>query len=91
MTQISEGFEEFPENTPAPGELGSKWPTEWHTINVITEVEARQTSFDTFQLRSKTHTITLNKEGFDLYRSGPDELFSKWLNENHIKIEPLDV
>lgn len=68
-------------------DASESWPTDWHIINVITGVEARQISMDTFQLKTASHTVTLNQEGFNLYRSGPAEAFDKWLDEHHIVSE----
>lgn len=76
--------------TSTPNTPPSDFPTEWHMIDAITKVECRQTSEDTYQLRSKTHIVTLNREGFDLYRHGPDAEFDKWLDENHIVSEKRD-
>ncbi len=64
--------------------------SDWHVIDAITGIEARQISFDTFQIKSSSHILTLNREGFNLYREGPTDAFEKWLDENHIVAEMLD-
>lgn len=56
---------------------------DWHIIDCLTQVECRQISLDTYQLRSPTHEITINKEGFDLYREDRDK-FEKWVDDNKV-------
>ena len=57
------------------------FPTEWHVIDSIAGIECRQTSEETYQLRSSSHIITVNQEGFDLYRDNSDAgraIFEDW-------------
>lgn len=63
---------------------------EWHMINQLTRTECRQMSDDTFQLRTPSHMITINKEGFDLYRLDPIA-FEKWLDDNSIVATPRNT
>lgn len=63
------------------------YPEQWHMFDAIEEIECRRISIDTYQLRSPTHIITLNEEGFELYRDGSPEgvlKFSEWMGENHV-------
>lgn len=67
--------------------------SDWHIINEPLRVESRQVSLDTYQLRSPTHTVTLNKEGFDLYRDGSHQgmvVFEDWCERNNIVAIPRD-
>lgn len=77
------------------------YPTEWHMIDAINNIECRQMSYDSYQLRSRVHTITINKEGLDLFRESMTDTYmsgtvgSKWnkyLRDNYhnIKSEPRD-
>ncbi len=68
-----------------PPEEGAIYPTEWHLFDAIANVECRQLSDDTFELRSPTHSITVNRVGFDLYRDNTQEgreTFEKWFDEH---------
>lgn len=63
------------------------YPTDWHSIDANTEVSCRQLSDNTYQLRSPTHTLTLNKEGFDLYRDNTLQgqvIFGDWCARNNV-------
>ncbi len=62
------------------------YPTKWHVINDPIGLECRQISVDTYELRTATHVVRVNKEGFDLYRES-DVLFDKWLKDNNIPIQ----
>ncbi|MFY3742100.1 MAG: hypothetical protein HMLIMOIP_002564 [Candidatus Nitrosomirales archaeon] len=69
------------------------FPTPWHMINALLEVECRQLDFDTYELRSPSHTLTLNKEGFNLYRDDSTQgqvIFEDWLDRNNIVSVPRD-
>ena len=63
------------------------FPTDWHTIDAITGIECRQLTEDTYQLRSPSHSLTVNKEGFDLYRddtAAGHAIFEDWCHRNNI-------
>lgn len=69
------------------------WPTDWHMLDDILKIECRQLSADTYQLRSLSHSITLNSEGFNLYRDHTPQgqvIFEDWCNRNQIVSEPRD-
>lgn len=74
--------------TPIPTD--SEFTDEWHMINQLTRTECRQLSDDTFQLRNASHTLTVNKEGFDLYRSDTPA-FEKWMDDNSIVATPRNT
>lgn len=65
----------------------SEYPTDWHMIDDIAKVQCRQVSHDTYQLRTYTHVMTINKEGFDLYRAD-DQAFDEWCTKNKIVAIP---
>lgn len=67
---------------------GPLYPTEWHQLDISDEVDCRQLSDDTFQLRWPGFTQTIDKVGFDLYRQNEDltpgySKFDSWCEENH--------
>lgn len=71
------------------------YPTEWKLIDFLPDhvdsngIECRQTSDDTFQLRSDTHVLTISKEGFNLFRDADNsEKWNKWLYDNKVKSTP---
>ncbi|HEY0771015.1 MAG TPA: hypothetical protein VGD31_11850 [Sphingobacteriaceae bacterium] len=68
----------------------TSYPTDWHTADELNKIEVRQTSEDTFQLRSPTHTITITKEGFDIFRSSNLGLWNSYLANNNIEFHPRD-
>lgn len=69
---------------------GGIYPTKWVMLDPDTQIQYRQTTDNTYQLKSLSHILTINKEGFDLYRYGSIEDFEIWLAENHLKAEMLD-
>lgn len=69
----------------------SDWPTDWHSIDVELNAECRQVSHDTFQVRSPTHMVTINSEGFNLWRDNSLDgqlTFEHWLDDQGIRPEP---
>ena len=62
----------------------SDFPSEWHMIDAVHQVEVKQLDSDTFVLRSPTHEVAVTAEGFNLYRtSGKD--FETWMDENLVE------
>ncbi len=70
MTQTAEEFEKF--------------PTVWRDVDQEYGWQVRQTSLDTWQLRSRTHVVTIDTEGFNLFRSGNEAVWEKYLTDNSI-------
>lgn len=66
----------------------SKYPTEWHSIDETNYILCRQTSDDTYQLKDSHNGITLNTEGFNLWRSNL-AAFIKWRDETGVEPERL--
>lgn len=60
------------------------FPTEWHPVNDPMGVEVRQLSDDTYELRSPSHTITIDSEGFNHYRTS-DSTFEMWMFNHKIE------
>lgn len=63
------------------------YPTEWVAFNDTTEY--RGLTADTFEIRSPTHFLVLNREGFKLYveRDGTvyaNLIFEDWLARHNI-------
>lgn len=80
MTPTLDASEQYPE-------MPEGYYTDWHMVNDLLKVEVRQLSDDTFQLKSPTHSITINREGFDLYRDGSvagQAIFDDWCLRNKI-------
>lgn len=83
-------------NTPSLSEEvkeDERFPTDWRPVNVISGIDCRQLSFDTFELRSASHTLVVTKEGFNLYRDGSQEgqmRFEKYLEDNGIELIPRE-
>lgn len=78
-------------NTPSTSiEEKPIYPTEWHMLDSLTHVECRQLSDDTYQLRSATHSITINTEGFNIYRESVASKWNRWLEANDIQSIPRD-
>jgi hypothetical protein len=74
-------------------ETSDTYPTEWHHIDILKGVECRQMSDDTFQLRSISHMLTVDREGFNHYRNGTiDGLrkFEDWMAKHEIVSVPRD-
>jgi hypothetical protein len=70
-----------------------EYPTEWRLLDEHFNIECRQLSLDTYQLRNELSVLTVNKEGFNLYRDGSFQgaiVFNDWLKRNNINIEPRD-
>jgi len=70
-----------------PADSVSEYPTKWHPIDALNGVECRQLSDDTYQLRSPITVITINAEGFALYRDHTFDgqlSFNVWLRDNNI-------
>jgi hypothetical protein len=71
----------------------NSFPSDWHPIDILKGVECRQVSLDTFQLRSASHMLTLNREGFDYYRNGTTrgfQQFEEWMIKHEIVSVPRD-
>lgn len=68
----------------------SIYPTDWHLMDVIAGIECRQLSDDTYELRSATTSLTLNKEGFEIFRRGNVAEWRQWLRDNNI-VTTLDT
>ncbi len=64
--------------------ISSSFAKEWRVIDVIANIKCRQLTEDTFQLKSPSHVITVNREGFDLYRTNIDA-FETWVDDHEIK------
>lgn len=62
-------------------------PTPWRDLDIVQGVEVRQTSDDTWQLRTLKHYVTLNREAFDYYLDGDMELFGEWMHKNKIEYQ----
>jgi len=61
-------------------------------IDSISEIECKMFSLDTYQLRSPTHIITVNKEGFEYFKDSNQEKWNHWLMVNNIKsVKRTDV
>lgn len=86
-TPDEHGFPEYPGNTPAPGEL-DKFSHDWRILDAEKEIECKQISLDTFQLRSSTHVVTVDKEGFQAYISRDRGPWVDWLLKNNVKSVP---
>jgi hypothetical protein len=57
------------------------YPSEWHTWDYHLGIEVRHLEPDKYQLKSKTHLLTISKEGFDLYRDRTESgrvIFDDW-------------
>lgn len=70
---------------------GAIYPTDWHSINVLANTEVRQLSEDTFELRSASHTVVLNKVAFNLYRDGSEAgnaIFDNYCERNGLHAVP---
>jgi hypothetical protein len=65
----------------------SLYPTEWRMVDAIKEIKCRQLSANQFQLSNEINTITINREGFDLYRDSSLQgqvIFEDWCNRNNV-------
>lgn len=80
---FNDEFNELIEET-SPLEM---YPTDWQMYDGMGKEEIRKTSADTYQLRTPEGILTLNQEGFNLYRDDKSA-FLKWADEHHIQIEP---
>ncbi len=70
--------------SPLPEE-DSLYPKNWAIIPHYPAFESRQLSEDTYQIRSKTHQITVNKEGYDLFLSEDrPNSWAAWMEQNHV-------
>lgn len=49
-------------------DLAAEFPTDWHMANALTNVEVRQLSEDTYELRSASYTMKVDATGFNLFR-----------------------
>jgi hypothetical protein len=69
------------------------YPTTWAPIQDVYGIEYRQTTADTYQLRSLTHIVTVNLEGFATYIRDPKNVddFEWWCTENNVKIEERET
>lgn len=72
-------------------ELHESLPTKWRPIDAVTGVEVRQTTEDTYELRSAVYFLILNKEGFDLYRDFTEAgqaIFEDWCFRHNVVAQP---
>jgi hypothetical protein len=58
---------------------------DWHMIDYILKVECRRTADDTYQLRTPSNIVTVNSEGFSLYRTDISA-FEQWLDDHQIAV-----
>lgn len=89
MTQIP-GEDSLVPNVDWPSleRVDAMYPTEWHVLDEIGQVEYRQHSDDTHELRSPTHSIILNTEGFNLYLDNTLQgqvIFEDWCTRHNIE------
>lgn len=69
-----------------PPEEGRIFTQKWERISHYPAFEARQMSEDTYQIRSSTHMVTVNQEGYDIFISRErTDSFVKWLADHHIE------
>lgn len=61
------------------------YPTEWRMLDSLNEIEVRQVTADTYELRSPTRKVTVNSEAFDLYRTNSDA-FEQWLIDSQTAV-----
>lgn len=94
VTQTSEEFDpnehgeaRGPELSDITGGETDVYPTEWHMIDQLAHEEVRQLSPDTYQLRDKLAIVTLDREGFNLYREANTIQFMRWMSDNNVVIE----
>jgi hypothetical protein len=75
VTLISEEFED------------DYYPSNW--CDVDPGIEARRIALDTFELRSETHVMLLDREGFDLYlkqtEKGDCLDFKAWCKNHNVE------
>ncbi len=55
----------------------------WRTIDHLNGIEMRQEGLDTYTLRSATHTVIVNSEGWDAYRQGGAD-WNSWMQRNNV-------
>jgi hypothetical protein len=66
---------------PDPEEL----PSDWRILNELNGIEVRQISLDTYQMRNKYDVVTVNREGFNLYREHNYASFAEWMRVNNVE------
>lgn len=66
------------------------YPSNWRPLDIQANIEVRNLSDDTYQMRSPTHTITIPSEGFNLFREETSEAWNKYLKDNNIKSVPRE-
>jgi hypothetical protein len=62
----------------------------WRLLDALSDIEIRQISLDTYEMRSPTHHIMINQEGFDLFRSNDSAKWNRWLKDHNIVSVPRD-
>ena len=91
MTPILDGSEDFNDTFNDVVENPPEYPTEWHDIDALTETECRQISEQEYELRTPAYTITLNREGFSLYRDDTlagKAIFTDWCVRHDVVTVP---
>lgn len=74
-------------NTIGDGEFFPAYPTDWHTFDVLRDIESRQLSADTFEIRDKRYTMVLDLEGYNLFRDDSPQgqaIFDDWMVRNDV-------
>lgn len=79
-------------NTPSTSTEEPIYPTEWRRMDIFDVTEVRQTSDDTYQIRTPYKVITINSEGFRLYRNclaiQDFNAFDVWVKEHGAIVTP---
>jgi hypothetical protein len=57
---------------------------DWHTIDSTSDTECRRIGKYEYQLRNKYFMVTIDKEGFDVYREQDSDVFADWLKDHNI-------
>jgi len=63
------------------------FPGIWEPVKERLGFESRQLTEDTFQIRSKSHEITVTKKGYELFKTDSPE-WQMWLFNNGITSTP---
>lgn len=89
MTQTSDGFEiqDSGSREVLPSTVTVTFPTEWHMIDDVLQIQCRQVSEDSYELQSHNQIMTLNAEGFDLFRDDTlagQVIFSDWCERSNV-------
>ena len=77
-----------------------EFPTEWEKVNFKNPVvlencddfEYRQLSDDTYEIRSRTNVIMVNKEGYTLFTDNDNsKAWNEWLRVNTKSVKRKDL